>query len=402
MSIKVNGKEIKQIKIAGKEISLGKVNGHVVWSGEQDCTLEYIAPYNLTYTAKESGTYQLRYADRNGILMNYDYIASMKGVRGTYAGLTELNVAPSSATRIVLTKNNIIKAEIPVPAFLRNTYEETMQYKVGLISDTHIDGDGDDTAASISDLTSTLTFFNNQNVDFVAHCGDFSQDNREVDYTAITNILSNFPNTILYSIAGNHDNYSTLETITGNPLYYEQVMPNDDVFLFCGAYRNYPSDPFSNEELAWLQSKLEEYGSNRVFLFIHYYTDPVGDANYLDNDSIPNSSQGATIRNLLSLHNTHVAYFSGHSHLTYRLQDVASTANVSLATQDLPIRVHIPSDGRPRILVDGSITNDYVGSECAVMEVYSHYIKIQGYDLSKGKYIPLAMYAIPFEVYEAV
>ena len=42
MSIKINGKEIKQIKIAGKEISLGKVNGHTVWSGGQDCTLEYI------------------------------------------------------------------------------------------------------------------------------------------------------------------------------------------------------------------------------------------------------------------------------------------------------------------------------------------------------------------------
>ena len=80
------------------------------------------------------------------------------------------------------------------------------------------------------------------------------------------------------------------------------------------------------------------------------------------------------------------------------MQELASTANINLATDEMPIRVHIPSTGRPRILSDGSVTSDYVGSECAIMDVYSNYVVIKGYDLSSNKIMPIAMYKIPFEV----
>ena len=42
--------------------------------------------------------------------------------------------------------------------------------------------------------------------------------------------------------------------------------------------------------------------------------------------------------------------------------------------------------------------NDYVSSECAIMDVYSNYVVIKGYDLSSNKIMPIAMYKIPFEV----
>lgn len=288
--------------------------------------------------------------------------------------------------------------EIVLAKFNNNIiYDKDMLlYSVGLISDTHIDGDGTDTSDSINDLKKALTLFKNEKVSFIAHCGDVTEDNRDVDYIAYSNAIVN--NTIpIKTIAGNHDNYSKLEEVTGNSLYYEYIV-NDDVYLFLGLYQASTTNPFSDEELSWLETKLASYSNKRVFLFLHYYCDPVGDANNLDNDELGTSGQAETFRNLMSTYKDNVVYFSGHSHLTYEMGKLVSTANMSLATSTMPIRVHIPSTGRPRILKDGSITDEYVGSECVIMNVYSNYIVITGYDLSTTVPSVIAKYKIPFNV----
>lgn len=389
--LKINGSNISQIRINGFNINLGKINNQIIFSN---------ADYRLTYsscaykfTTPSSGNYSLKYANGNTILEDYDSITNITGKSGTYSGLINLNMAPENATKVVLVEDNEIKASIDLPSDFEKV-TDTPLYSVGLISDTHIDGDGTDTADSINDLKKALTLFKNKNVSFIAHCGDVTEDNRTSDYTAFSNAIAD--NTIpLKTIAGNHDSYSKLEKITGNGLYYEHVV-GDDVYLFLGAYKTTNRvEPFSTEELSWLETKLSSYTNKRVFLFFHYYCSPVGNANNLDNDALAKTGQALIFRNLMNTYKNNVIYFSGHSHLTYKLQELASTANVSLATDDMPIRVHIPSTGRPRILSDGTITHNYVGSECAIMDVYSDYIVIKGYDLSLNKILPIAMYKIP-------
>lgn len=389
--LKINGSNIGQIKINGFNIKLAKINNQVVF-GDAKYTLTY-SSYTYKFSGIDSGNYSIKYANGNTILEDYDSIAEITGTSGTYNSLINLNIAPKDATKVVLVKDNEIKASINLPSDFEKVIG-TPLYSVGLISDTHIDGDGTDTADSINDLKKALTLFKNKNVSFIAHCGDVTEDNRTSDYTAFSNAIAD--NTIpLKTIAGNHDSYSKLEEITGNSLYYEHIVGND-VYLFLGAYKTTNRvEPFSTEELSWLETKLSSYTNKRVFLFFHYYCSPVGNANNLDNDSLENTGQALTFRNLMNTYKNNVVYFSGHSHLTYKLQELVSTANVSLATNKMPIRVHIPSTGRPRILSDGTITHNYVGSECAIMDVYSDYIVIKGYDLSLNKILPIAMYKIP-------
>lgn len=389
--LKINGSNIGQIKINGFNIKLAKINNQVVF-GDVKYTLTY-SSYTYKFSGIDSGNYSIKYANGNTILEDYDSIAEITGTSGTYNSLINLNIAPKDATKVVLVKDNEIKASINLPSDFEKVIG-TPLYSVGLISDTHIDGDGTDTADSINDFKKALTLFKNKNVSFIAHCGDITEDNRTSDYTAFSNAIAD--NTIpLKTIAGNHDSYSKLEEITGNSLYYEHIVGND-VYLFLGAYKTTNRvEPFSTEELSWLETKLSSYTNKRVFLFFHYYCSPVGNANNLDNDSLANTGQALTFRNLMNTYKNNVVYFSGHSHLTYKLQELVSTANVSLATNKMPIRVHIPSTGRPRILSDGTITHNYVGSECAIMDVYSDYIVIKGYDLSLNKILPIAMYKIP-------
>lgn len=391
--LKINGSNIDKIKINGLNIKLGKINNQVIFENAK-YTLTY-SSYIYNFSASSSDNYSIKYANGNTILEDYDSIAEMTGKSGSYKSLMNLNIAPKNATKVVLVKGNDIKSSIDLPSDFEKI-TDTPLYSVGLISDTHVDGDGTDTADSINDLKKALTLFKNENVSFIAHCGDVTEDNRDVDYTAYSNAIVN--NTIpIKTISGNHDSYSKLEEVTGNSLYYEYVV-NDDVYLFLGLYQASTTSPFSSDELSWLETKLSSYKNKRVFLFLHYYCDPVGDANKLDNDELGTTGQALTFRNLMSTYKNNVAYFSGHSHLTYKMQELVSNANISLATDTMPIRVHIPSNGRPRILSNGSITNNYVGCECAIMNVYSNYIVIKGYNLSSNKIMPIAMYKIPFEV----
>lgn len=391
--LKINGLNIGQIRINGFDIKLGKINNQIIFEQGSSYGLAY-SSYVYTFSTPSIGNYSLKYANGDTILEDYDSIAEITDKKsGTYNALINLNIAPENATKVVLVEENEIKASINLSSDFEKV-TDTPLYSVGLISDTHIDGDGTDTADSINDLKKALALFQNKNVNFIAHCGDVTEDNRTSDYTAFSDAIAN--NTIpLKTIAGNHDSYSKLQSITGNNLYYEHAVGND-IYLFLGAYKTYNRvEPFSEEELSWLETKLSNYANKRVFLFFHYYCDPVGNANNLDNDNLASTGQALTFRNLMSTYKDNVIYFSGHSHFTYKMQELVSTANVNLATDKMPIRVHIPSTGRPRILSDGNITHDYVGSECAIMDVYSDYIVIKGYDLSLNKILPIAMYKIP-------
>ena len=401
MSLRINNSNISEIKINGINIKLAKINDSIVFEINGEIITLSFNDKVISANSNKDGSYDFYYAKDGKIIEEYDKIVSFDLVANTessYEYLNSFNIAPYDANGIVVCKSGTTKilssSSLPSQFLFDSSTYGSKLYSVGLISDTHIDGDGTDTADSINDLKKALTLFSNENVSFISHCGDVTENNRASDYTAYSDIVAD--NTIpIKTIAGNHDNYSTLESITGNSLYYEYIPDGtNDIYLFLGSYQASTINPFSDEELTWLETKLEEYKNKRVFLFLHYYCDPVGDANNLDNDDLGTTEQALTFRNLMTTYKDNLVYFSGHSHLTYKMQELIATANVNSATDTLPKRVHIPSNGRPRILSDGRITNDYVGCECAIMDVYENCIVIRGKDLTDNKFLPIANYLL--------
>ena len=401
MSLRINNSNISKIRINETNIKLAKINGSIIFQFDGATIKLIFEDKKIKAISNRDGSYDFYYAKGNSILEDYDKIVSFDltaNKTSSYTYLNSFNIAPYEANKIVVCESGTIKilssSSLPSQFMFDNSTYGTKLYSVGLVSDTHIDGDGIDTADSINDFEKALTLFSNENVSFIAHCGDITEENRDSDYTAYSNIVAD--NTIpIKTIAGNHDNYSTLQSITGNSLYYEYTPDGiNDIYLFLGSYQANTTNPFSNEELTWLEAKLEEHKNKRVFLFFHYYCDPVGDANNLDSDDLGTTGQAATFRNLMATYKDNVIYFSGHSHLTYKLQEKVSTANINSATDTLPKRVHIPSTGRPRILTNGNVTNEYVGSECSIMDVYEKCIVIRGKDLKDNKFLPIANYLL--------
>ena len=141
--LKINGSNIGQIKINGFNIKLAKINNQVVFR-DAKYTLTY-SSYTYKFSGIDNGNYSIKYANGNTILEDYDSIAEITGTSGSYNSLINLNIAPKDATKVVLVKDNEIKASINLPSDFEKVIG-TPLYSVGLISDTHIDGDGTDTA----------------------------------------------------------------------------------------------------------------------------------------------------------------------------------------------------------------------------------------------------------------
>ena len=117
-------------------------------------------------------------------------------------------IEDSSTSKVYLNKNG----ELVVNSieYKLDTDLGTPLYTFGLLSDTHVDGDGSDEAYSISDLNRAIKFFNDKGCEFIVYCGDMAYSGRSEDFTALKSCLdtSTIPN---YAIRGNHDCYNTVE-----------------------------------------------------------------------------------------------------------------------------------------------------------------------------------------------
>ena len=415
MGLKINGSIINTIKINGTEICLGKINGETIFNAK---TLNIsIDGKNIIVKGAGKGNYYLCYADNNGVIEDYEKIASLTfdGSNWTYSYFNDLNIAPSNATKIVLLSNNRILGSVNLTDNFKFNTEEygNKLYSVGLLSDIHIDGNGDgnnsDSGNSQRDFTNALQYFKNKAVDFICIDGDVTYYGYDADYAAYKSLISNYSIPIK-AIRGNHecyvngsDNYDYMNTKfqeNVNDLYYEYIY-NDDVYLFCGMYQESTSTPFSNEELTWLSNKLEEHKNKRVFLFVHYYYGDVGNVNNIVSIHKPISNQ--TFINLITNYKN-VIYFSGHTHLAFYHQEYGEYANIKSAS-GLCHRVHIPSCAKPRISSDGTEGSAQVyaeGSEGYLMDVYEKGIVLKGVNFETNKFLPIANYYLdtPIEVSE--
>lgn len=410
--MKINGDIIKGIKINGSEILIGKINGSIVFSKNAEGQIQIIINgKEITVNGNNSGQFKLCYGNSYGEMSDYEPISllSFTGGKWTYSYLNELNVAPPDATelQVLLGTDKLGSVELTKEFLFDIDACGNKMYSVGLLSDVHVDGNGDgnnsDSGDSQTDFINALQFFNTKNANFVCIDGDVTYYGYDADYQAYNNIVNNYSNGIpVKAIRGNHECYANGES-NGDytntkfqdniaPLYYEYKQ-NNDIYLFCGMDKESKSDPFSQDELSWLVNKLEEHKDKRVFLFVHYYIGPVGNVNGI-------SSHGAitntTFINLITQYKN-IIYFSGHTHLAFKLQMYGSTANID-EQNDICNRVHIPSCAKPRTSMSGLGGSAEIyaeGSEGYFMDVYEKGLLLKGINFETNKYLPIATYWLP-------
>ena len=292
------------------------------------------------------------------------------------SAITDMGIATSNTDSFEVMANNI--------KMISGSSGEQPLYKFGLLSDAHIDGDGTDTAHSISDLNNAIQYLNNKNCKFIVHCGDVTENGRSEDYTALKSCLdtSTIPN---YSVRGNHDMTNGYAEATGCADDYT-ITQNNDLFIFLSPSAS--SGTLSNEKLNWLENLLTTNTDKRIFFIYHFFfNNTAGNASNLDNGGLP-SNDASVIRLKAMIESySNLIFCNGHSHLRFSLQDSDPNANY-YHEENKCYYVHVPSTSRPRDdNGSGGTTNIYGGSEGYLVEVYANKVVFKPIDFIASEYL---------------
>lgn len=280
-------------------------------------------------------------------------------------------------------------------------------YTFGLLSDAHVDGDGDDTAYSISDTNNAIKFFNDEGCEFIAYCGDMTNNGYESDFTALKACLdtSTIPN---YTIRGNHDCrqgniISSYKNATGREQDYT-ITKNDDLFIFLSL--DHETDSSGNDLLGvdggltqakvdWLTNIINNSNHRRIFLFYHcFFRNTCGDGGggTYPYSTIGDSTLNSYAQDFINLVNNtpNLIFCSGHSHFRFNLQDQYPNANHYHVDNNC-YYIHVPSASRPR---GSSSETLYAESEGYLVEVYANKIVFKPRDFITGEYLTQYNYIV--------
>lgn len=295
-----------------------------------------------------------------------------------------------STSKVYLNKNgNLIVKSIE---YKLDTDLGTPLYTFGLLSDVHIDGDGDDTAYSISDLNNAISFFNNEGCEFIAYTGDMSYNGRAEDFTALKECLntSAIPN---YTIRGNHDAYAVdngyLEA-TGQTEESYTVEKGNDLFIFMGHRIGASIGQIEESQITWLTNLFNNNKNKRIFFFYHVpLKGTSGDGNgglytgtLLDDTT---NEQSRALKKLLEA-NPNVIFMHGHTHMKFELGDLYENAN-HYHVEGQWYDIHVPSCAKPRTSDGSSMGTLYEGSQGYLVEVYADKVLFKPIDFIANKYL---------------
>ena len=266
-------------------------------------------------------------------------------------------------------------------------------YTFGLLSDTHIDDDGTDEAYSKSDLTNAISFLENAGADFIAYCGDMTNNGRVYDYPALKTCLqsSTVPN---YCVRGNHDANSLTDgytDATGCEDDYIVTQGNDLlIFISCND-TNHDTGGLTTAKLDWLEHLLQTTTDKRVFLFYHYFVDGTsgnGTGVYPWGTLKPSNAIALRFINMVKQY-PNLIYCSGHSHMRFSIQDQDANANYYHNNGEC-YYIHTPSCAKPRYpdSSSGSGVSDYnEGSEGYLVQVYADKVVFNPIDFITSEYL---------------
>lgn len=300
-------------------------------------------------------------------------------------------IEDSTTSKVYLNK----KGELIVKSieYKLDTDLGTPLYTFGLLSDVHIDGDGDDYGNSISDLNNAIQFFENEGCEFVAYCGDLTYDGRSEDFTALKSCLdaATIPQ---YTIRGNHDAYATdngyLEA-TGKTEEDYTIVKGNDLFIFMSHHIGSEQSNIPQSKITWLSNLFNNNKNKRIFFFYHIpFRGTSGDGGggaypwYMLGDTT--TTQITALRNLLE-NNSNVIFMHGHSHMKFSLEDKYPNAN-HYHEEGKWYDIHVPSCARPRTPTSGGgVINHTEGSEGYLVEVYADKVLFKPRDFIGNKYL---------------
>ena len=353
----------------------------------------------ISLSEVENGTYTLKLEDFNGILSDYYEIGTVEinDDSDSFKALLDCNVAPQEAGKIGLyDKNGNLAGTIPLYNYKKK--QGTKLYSFGLISDLHIQVT--DTYDGQNDLRRAFDFFTNKGINLTCCCGDIADTNTLQEYINFKAIKDQYPDMTFYSCTGNHDcsganGYTKTywNTYIGTDKTFE-ITHNGDHFLFIGMNAWDFKNGYTDQDLDWLEAKLNQYRNERSFVFIHCPI-PQYVGNYKEMYEPNNWLTGSNLYRITEMANYYLnsVWFSGHSHWKWHLQKWEENANIY--RKNTAWNVHIPSCAIPGDAEDDREIGRMVEeNEGAIVDVYADYIEIKGIDFKTGKYIPVAQYRL--------
>ena len=303
-------------------------------------------------------------------------------------------IEDSSTSKVYINKNGeLIVNSIE---YRLDTDLGTPLYTFGLLSDTHVDGDGSDGAYSISDLNRAIKFFNDEGCEFIAYCGDLTYDGRDEDFTALKSCIdtSSIPN---YTVRGNHDCINTVDlykNTTGMELHYT-ITKNNDLFIFLSLDNDNSREStggLTQETVDWLTNIINNSKHQRIFLFYHFFfrnTSGDGAGRSYPWGTIGDSTLTSYAKDFMNLVKTtpNLIFCTGHSHFKFNLQDKNPNANY-YHINDGCYYIHVPSGAKPRIPNGASsVQSIYADSEGYLVEVYRDKVLFKPRDFISSKYL---------------
>ena len=312
-------------------------------------------------------------------------------------------------------------------------------YSFGVLSDIHLKDTnyGLDSSDSLSDYQKALTYYNDNNVDFIAIAGDIVANNRPVDDSELVesqlewlgelNLFKQYNSTYfngkeVHACTGNHDatpnghygidegmdkiiaSYGdgtktaeqVWEEVIGNPINYV-IEKNGDVFIFFSMYYWYYVNFCRVEDITWLETQLELYSDRRVFLFFHL---PLPGTFDLSQNGLGILEPGQICRanemqELIMSYNN-VIWFSGHTHYDLSFEETYDNPN-TYQTVDSMTMIHCASCAYTRIPDGEEYLNIMEGSQGYIVDVYEKKVVIKGIDFTigtNGGFIANANYVI--------
>ncbi len=346
--------------------------------------------------------------------------------QGTFEALIPENTAPAEAKAIALHSPTgrrlgaFSTGSLALPGLGRK------RYRFGLISDLHLfepEQEGDlmygavTKAHSEAAVKGALTYLQDRvEVDFLCIAGDLTHGNKDAEWQQYLQLIaSHFPNAPVYPIAGNHDCSGAGMTDSRFRQYHGQdkgllytfhpkalvtdLSYEDDVFIMLsqGAWPSVSMGvkPFYDSTLDALEEALQQYSSNRCFVFLHPFPwehsgDPFG--HYKSNSWV--GDQQERITSLMQAYPNSL-WFHGHSHQSLEAQ--AHHPEASYDRHFGPHSIHVPSVSIPYSVTATERKLCPEASQGYVVEVYDSYVVLQAVDFVTGKSIPLGCYCLHTE-----
>ena len=386
----------------------------------------------VTFLPETNDVYTFYWADNSGKLKDYTMLYSGEFAADVEAEVTiqSFTSIPKGATRLIaVSGSKQVTYSYTIPESRRFNQEEL--YVFGAISDTHQGVRYGSPTIPYNHFINASKVLYEKGAIAIGICGDFSYNNTEDEYAlhekAIKELYETMPDMPIFTTTGNHESKYTgfsydwymqyardvvdydsdLDYLyfDGNELDYVVELPDGSVMIYFHQvaydYGKSTSRLVSDEQLAWLEARLEQYKDVTVFFFFHSFLDEeVGDATSSGNEyGYPIISSTVEYKKFTELFTkyTNVIYFSGHSHWTFDSQFVDPKPgktnydkNIDDKDGTFATMVHIPACSTPRVLVGSGSGR----SEGYIVHVYEDCIVLEGYEFVKGETFAYATYII--------